>query len=287
MPDEKYTPVATSPSSPPPTYETSSAAQPSTLPSRPASKSISSIKGPLPRGPFPLDIPLLQHLKGKRVILASASPRRKQILASIGLTNLEIIPSPLPENLSKEHLGPFDYVLQTAIQKCLSVYTHCLEHSLASIPDPALVIAADTIIVTNAGAILEKPRSQPEHIRMLQRLRDERTHKVFTALAVLAPRDDARYPGYNCENEVVETRVVFDAAVGDELIEAYVRTREGVDKAGGYAIQGMGAMLVERIEGSWDNVVGLPIRNAVALMEKAVFDQEDLDPEEEGEGEDE
>lgn len=81
--------------------------------------------------------------------------------------------------------------------------------------------------------------------------------------------------------------MVFDADVGDELIEAYVKTREGVDKAGGYAIQGMGAMLIERIEGSFDNVVGLPIRNTVALMEKAVFDQEDLDPEENEEGGDE
>ncbi|KAF7902356.1 hypothetical protein EAF00_002259 [Botryotinia globosa] len=286
MPTEKphYTPLSTSaPKSPPPTYESASS-QHSALPTRPASQSISTGKGPVPRGPFPLDIPLLQELKGKRIILASASPRRKQILATIGLTNLEIIPSPLPENLSKEHLGPFDYVLQTAIQKALSVYTHCLDNSLASIPDPSLIIAADTVIVTNSGAILEKPRSQAEHIGMLQRLRDDRSHKVFTAIAIVAPRDDARYPGYNCENEVVETKVVFDADIGDELIEAYVKTREGVDKAGGYAIQGMGAMLVERIEGSWDNVVGLPIRNTVALMEKAVFDQEDLDPEEIEEG---
>lgn len=154
-------------------------------------------------------------------------------------------------------------------------------------PDPSLVIAADTVIVTDSGVILEKPRSQADHIRMLKRLRDEKSHKVFTAIAILAPRDDARYPGYNCENEVVETKVVFDADVGDELIEAYVKTREGVDKAGGYAIQGMGAMLIERIEGSFDNVVGLPIRNTVALMEKAVFDQEDLDPEENEEGGDE
>ncbi|CAD6445415.1 a8493e03-8be3-408b-a30c-3a3de72809a4 [Sclerotinia trifoliorum] len=281
MPDEKYTAVSTSePKDTPPTNDSGSTRHG-------ASKSISSIKGPLPRGPFPLDIPVLQHLKGKRIILASASPRRKQILASIGLTNLEIIPSPLPENLSKEHLGPFDYVLQTAIQKCLSVYTHCLDNSLASIPDPSLVIAADTVIVTTSGHILEKPRSQAEHIRMLKRLRDEKSHKVFTAIAILAPREDARYPGYNCENEVVETTVVFDTNLGDELIEAYVKTREGVDKAGGYAIQGMGAMLVERIEGSWDNVVGLPIRNAVAMMEKAVFDQEDLDPEENEEGDEE
>ncbi|PQE28032.1 hypothetical protein CJF32_00005790 [Rutstroemia sp. NJR-2017a WRK4] len=265
---EKYTPLPTSdPTDPPPKYD-SAAVQHGALPARPRAGTNTK-----PRGPFPLDIPVLNHLKGKRVILASASPRRKQILGSIGLTNLEIIPSTVPEDLSKEELGPFEYVLQTAIQKCLSVYETCLKNSLASIPDPHVVIAADTVIVTNAGFILEKPRSEADHIRMLKRLRDEKTHKVFTAVAVLVPREDARFPGYNCENEVVETKVVFDAEMGDDLIEAYVKTREGVDKAGGYAVQGMGALLVDRVEGSFDNVVGLPIKTCLALMEKAIFNQ--------------
>ncbi|KAE8443258.1 hypothetical protein EG329_002046 [Mollisiaceae sp. DMI_Dod_QoI] len=261
----------------PPTYE-ATAAQHGALPMRNGPPPAGAKS--LPRGPFPLDIPVLNQLKGKRIILASASPRRKQLLATIGLTNLEILPSTKPENLSKAELDPFEYVLQTAVQKCLDVYTVALENSLKSIPDPALVISADTIIVTNAGHILEKPRSEKDHIGMLKMLRDQKVHKCYTAVAALAPREDARDPGYNIETTVEETRVVFAAEVSDELIEAYVKTREGVDKAGGYGIQGMGNLLVERIEGSFDNVVGLPIRATLALIEKVVFNQGEDDGEE-------
>jgi MAF protein len=186
------------------------------------------------------------------------------------------MPSTKPENLSKLTLSPFEYVLQTASQKCLSVYQKALETSLLSIPDPALVIAADTIIVTMQGRILEKPRSEADHINMLQMLRNQRQHKVYTAVCVLAPREDARHPGYNMETSVEETIVSFDS-VGDDMILAYVRTREGVDKAGGYGIQGMGSLLVERIEGSFDNVVGLPVKVTLALIEKVIFNQEDVE----------
>ncbi|KUJ24181.1 acetylserotonin methytransferase-like protein-like protein [Mollisia scopiformis] len=267
----------------PPTYE-AAAAQHGALPTRNGPPP--SGAKPLPRGPFPLDIPVLNQLKGKRVILASASPRRKQLLATIGLVNLEILPSTKPENLSKADLGPFEYVLQTAVQKCLDVYTVALENSLASIPDPSLVISADTVIVTNSGHILEKPRSEKDHISMLKMLRDQKVHKCYTAVTALAPREDARAPGYNIETAVEETRVIFAAEVSDELIEAYVKTREGVDKAGGYGIQGMGNLLVERIEGSFDNVVGLPVRATLALIEKVVFNQGD-DAGDEDEEEDE
>jgi len=169
------------------------------------------------------------------------------------------------------------------MMKCLDVYTIALANTLASIPDPSLVIAADTIIVTNSGRILEKPRSVTDHIQMLKMLRDQVTHKVYTAVAVLAPREDARYPGYNSETTVEETKVVFGKDVSDELIEAYVKTREGVDKAGGYGLQGMGSLLVERIEGASDNVVGLPLRATLRLVEKAVLDQEDVEEEEDEE----
>lgn len=118
---------------------------------------------------------------------------------------------------------------------------------------------------------------------MLKVLRDQKIHKVYTAVAALAPREDARDPGYNLETSVEETKVFFAGEVSDDLIEAYVRTREGVDKAGGYGIQGMGSLLVDRIEGSWDNVVGLPLRATLALIEKAVLNQ-DFDAE--GSGED-
>lgn len=190
---------------------------------------------------------------------------------------MEILPSQKPENLSKEQLGPFEYVLQTATMKCLDVYEVALQNSLASIPDPALVIAADTVCVTTSGRILEKPRNEKDHIFMLKMLRDQRVHKCYTAVAVLAPRDDARYPGYNTETTVEETKVYFGEDVTDELIEAYVKTREGVDKAGGYGMQGMGSLLVEKIEGAADNVIGLPLRATLELIEKCVLNQVDED----------
>lgn len=130
------------------------------------------------------------------------------------------------------------------------------------------------MIVTNAGKILEKPRSETDHIAMLKALRDQVSHRVFTAVTTLAPRDDARHPGYNCETVVEETKVVFDASLSDDRIIAYVKTREGADKAGGYGIQGMGTLLIDRIDGSYDNVVGLPLKATLKSIERVVLQQD-------------
>ncbi|KAL7943063.1 Maf-like domain-containing protein [Trichoderma barbatum] len=226
----------------------------------------------------PLDLPIIKHLNSKRVILASASPRRKQLLQQMGLTNLEITPSTEPEDLDKKTYGPWEYVATTARKKCLDVYTTTVETHLASIPDPALVIAADTIIVTRDGRILEKPRSEAEHLRMLKHLRDTRMHRVLTSVSVLAPREDARHPGYDIQSHTEETKVYFweeGNGLPDDVIEAYVKTREGVDKAGGYGIQGIaGMLLVEKIEGSVDNVIGLPVKRTLTLAEKVIFRQD-------------
>ena len=167
--------------------------------------------------------------------------------------------------------------------------------------EPAVVIAADTVIVlstppsllssasstTNPSSmtqpqtnfrILEKPRSEAQHISMLQALRTAGSHKVYTAVVCASPLASARDPGYAMESHVEETTVYFSRAVTDETVLAYVRTREGADKAGGYAIQGVGGLLmVERIEGAWDNVVGLPVRNTLAIMEKVMNLAEDDD----------
>ena len=188
------------------------------------------------------------------------------------------MPSTKPEDLDKSAYGPYEYVAATARQKCLDVYETLLQTHLASIPDPDVVIAADTIIVTRDGRILEKPRSEVEHIRMLKHMRDTRMHKVLSSVTVLAPREDARAPGYELATHTEETKVYFwgeDDGLPDDVIEAYVKTREGVDKAGGYAIQGSGGMvLVEKIEGSVDNVVGLPVRRCLNLAEQVVFKQD-------------
>ena len=195
------------------------------------------------------------------------------------MTNLEITPSTIPEDLDKVAYGPWEYVAETARRKCMDVYTTSLESHLASIPEPDLVIAADTIIVTRDGRILEKPRSEAEHIKMLKHMRDTEMHRVLTAVTVLAPREDARHPGYSITSHTEETKVYFcgeDSGLPDDVIESYVKTREGADKAGGYAVQGIGGMLlINRIEGSVDNVVGLPVRRCLSMAEKVLFRQDE------------
>lgn len=182
--------------------------------------------------PLPLELPALTSIRGRKVILASASPRRRQLLAQIGLTDLSVIPSTVPEAFPKS-LSPFEYVLQTATQKAMTIYSSQIDS-----PDgePALVIAADTVVVSPKGQILEKPTSEANHIDMLKSLRDSIAHKVYTAVVVMAPLASARDPGYALESTVEETTVKFGKDLSDDLILSYVRTREGADKAGGYGV---------------------------------------------------
>lgn len=254
---------------PPPAYD-----QPTTKPHRGA---------PLPRPP-PLNLPALNNLRSRRVILASQSPRRKQIISFLGLPNLEIIPSNADEDLPKS-LGAFEYVLATATKKAQAVYEQEINNE--TLGEPALILAADTVVVDpSSGTILEKPRSEAHHMAMLRSLRDVRNHKVYTALVAMAPLASARDPGYAIETTVEETAVRFDGDVTDELILAYVRTREGADKAGGYGLQGLGSILVEKIDGSSDNVIGLPLKATLKLIETVMAkadDDEGLLSDEEGE----
>ena len=162
-------------------------------------------------------------------------------------------------------------MLQTATQKAMAVYESSIDQK--GVPEPELLLAADTVVVSGAtGGILEKPRSEVDHIRMLKMLRDNGRHSVITAVVAMAPLESARDPGYAMQSVVEETKVVFDPNLGDDILEAYVKTREGADKAGGYAIQGIGALLVERIEGSYDNVVGLPLRKTLEVIEKVLME---------------
>lgn len=136
------------------------------------------------------------------------------------------------------------------------------------------MLAADTVISTHLGQILEKPRNEREHIETLKMLRDGNNgwHKVYTAVVAMAPLETAVDPGYAMEHHVEETAVKFDQSVTDELIMSYVRTREGADKAGGYGIQGVGSILVEKINGTFDNVVGLPLRATLQLIEAVIVE---------------
>lgn len=230
---------------------------------------------PLPRPP-PLALPFLNDLRNRRVILASASPRRRQIMSLLGLPNIEVIPSNAAEDLPKT-LQPFEYVLATATKKAHAVYEAEIETEEEK-GEPGLIIAADTVVVdTSTGTTLEKPRSEASHIAMLKALRSARNHKVYTAIAVMAPLASARQPGYAMETAIEETAVKFDSGVSDEVIVAYVKTREGADKAGGYGLQGLGSILIEGIDGSYDNVVGLPLKTTLGLMEKVVVKADDDD----------
>ncbi|KAJ1327546.1 nucleoside triphosphate pyrophosphatase [Microdochium nivale] len=262
-------------------------------------------RGSIP--PAPLELPVLKYMKTHRVILASASPRRRAMFAQIGMPNIEILPSTKPENLPKAELGPYEYVAATAQQKALDVYQLAVEKAAEAAEsgakpeesglnsrniakEPDLVISADTIIVSREGRILEKPVSEAAHIRMLQHLRDTRVHRCLTAVCAVAPRADASHPGYELQTHVEETKVFFakeSDGLPDDVIESYVKTREGVDKAGGYAVQGIGGMiLIERLEGSVDNVIGLPMRKTLQLCERVLFKQGVNDDEDDDDDED-
>lgn len=128
--------------------------------------------------------------------------------AQIGLTNIDIIPSKFAENLSHD-LGALNYVLETSSAKALDVYKSELNNKERG--EPAIVIAADTIIVSHDGRILEKPKSEMHHIEMLKTLRDQGEHKVMTAVTVMRPLESAIDPGYRMETHVEETTVKFDA----------------------------------------------------------------------------
>lgn len=268
MPDEKkepLIPLTGTPDDLPPAYE-----PPLTLTHQqpPAGTS----KRHLPPPP-PLPLPVLQNLRTKRVVLASQSPRRRQIIAHLGLPNIEIIPSTFAEDLPHT-LEPFEYVLATAEQKARDVYAREIVNEVKG--EPALILAADTVVVdAQSGAILEKPRSEAHHVAMLKSLRGVKNHKVFTAIVAMAPLNSARDPGYAIESTMEETSVRFDGQVTDELIMAYVKTREGADKAGGYGMQGLGSILIEKIDGSADNVFGLPLRTTLKVIEKVMAKADD------------
>ena len=181
----------------------------------------------------------------------------------------------MPEDKSKS-LAPFEYVLETATQKALNVYQSTIDSPKG---EPALVIAADTVVSTDLGQILEKPRSEKEHVATLKMLRDGNGgwHKVYTAVVCIAPLEIPVDPGYAMETHVEETAVKFDQSVTDELIVSYVRTREGADKAGGYGIQVIWSILVEKIDGTFDNVVGLPLRATLQTIEKVIVEPEEVE----------
>jgi septum formation protein len=183
-----------------------------------------------------------------RVVLASASPRRHELLGMIGIAH-EVDPADIDESVRAGE-SDTDYALRLATEKGVAV--------AARHPD-ALVIAADTVVVVD-GRIFGKPVDGADACRML-RVLSGRTHVVHTAVAVV------RDAGRRVESEVESTRVTF-RALDDGEVAAYVATGEPMDKAGAYGIQGYGATIVERVEGDYFTVMGLALRQLVSLLER-------------------
>ncbi|MDE2974151.1 MAG: Maf family protein [Gemmatimonadota bacterium] len=181
---------------------------------------------------------------GVPVVLASASPRRADVLRMLGLS-FRVVPADVEERIGAVE-SPHDYVERLSREKVSEVLARCPE---------ALVIGGDTVVVLD-GRVLEKPADPAEAVEMLASLAG-RTHRVYSGLAVAA--------NGNVESRVARAGVAFRPA-SRELIERYVETGEPLDKAGSYGIQGCGAALVDRIEGDYYTVVGLSVAALVSVL---------------------
>ena len=172
-----------------------------------------------------------------KIILASNSPRRKELLKNHNI-EFEVIPSNVLEEIDNL-LTPYENVMNLAKLKAMDVYKNHETHS---------ILAADTIVIYN-NEILGKPIDTEDARRMLRLLSGE-THEVATGVAFI------KNGILNVSYEV--SKVTFKE-LSDSDIEWYIETKEPMDKAGSYAIQGLGSKFIESYEGSFDNIVGLPM----------------------------
>jgi septum formation protein len=185
---------------------------------------------------------------GSRLILASKSPRRCELLKQVGL-EFEVVPSTVTEDYVQTG-SPREHVIRLAEAKARDV--------ASEYPD-CWVIAADTIVYIN-GSILGKPKNREEATKMLHRLSGQE-HWVLTGFAV------CHLEKGRGDKEAVQTAVKVKTLTPAET-EWYIRTGEPFDKAGGYAIQGIGSFMVESIRGSYTNVVGLPLCELIQMLNR-------------------
>jgi len=176
----------------------------------------------------------------KKLVLASASPQRKELLAKLGL-KFEVEPSNYEEEAPPSTISPHDLAKQNSLAKARAV---------AAKYQGAIVIAADTIGVFQ-GKILGKPHTEAEAKKMLKIL-SGRSHLVITGFTIIDDESGKTI------SKSVATKVYFRKLTPKE-IDAYIKTGEPLDKAGAYAIQGLGSIIVEKIEGDYFNVIGLPL----------------------------
>ncbi|MHB9038805.1 MAG: Maf family protein [Armatimonadota bacterium] len=179
------------------------------------------------------------------VILASASPRREELLSLI-FREFWVVPSKFDESEVPLELPPAEHVVYSSLMKARDV---------ARDNPKSVVIGADTVVVAD-DTILGKPRDRSDAARMLGML-NGRTHQVYTGVSVIYGGEE--HSGFEC------TDVKF-SELSDEVISRYISSGEPMDKAGAYAIQGRGAVLIESINGCYFNVVGLPVHRLSVIL---------------------
>ena len=183
------------------------------------------------------------------MILASSSPRRRELLNQIGVA-FRIIVANIDETI-REGEGARDYVCRMAREKALEV------HRRGGVTVP--VLGADTAVIVN-GRILGKPVDKEDAIRMLESL-SARTHEVWSAVALVLPGGELK----ECLNI---TRVTF-SELDLAWIESYCDSGDPMDKAGAYGVQGMAAQKISHLEGSYSGVMGLPLHETAEILQKA------------------
>ncbi len=180
-----------------------------------------------------------------RLVLASSSPRRRELLGSLGLTFEIIKPDVDEEAFHLDHLSPAEVVKFLSRTKAQEVFKYHTD---------ALVIGADTIVVLK-GEVFGKPKTEEDAFRMLSALQGN-VHEVYSGITIFNPNEAPDFSPF--ASEALCTRVHM-RPLSPEEIRAYIATGEPMDKAGSYAIQGFGSTLIEKIEGCYFNVVGMSL----------------------------
>lgn len=196
---------------------------------------------------------LLKNLDTIDIILASASPRRYELLKMIGM-EFKVRPSHV-EEVYQDHLSPEEYVIENAKKK---------GYFIADKFPESLIISADTIVVYK-DKILEKPEDDKHALEIIRTLSNH-THQVLTGFGFILKSN-------NSEIFKIESSLVTFRNLSQAEIRAYINTGESFDKAGGYGAQGQGSLLIKKIDGCFYNVVGLPLSSFFTTLNQFLLEQ--------------
>lgn len=208
-----------------------------------------------------------------KVILASNSPRRKELLQQVGIP-FQVVPSTCEEVTTKTN--PAEVVMGLSMQKA--------EDVAAKITEPAIIIGADTVVSIDKR-VLGKPKDEADAIRMI-RLLQGRSHSVYTGVSMIIKTPESGYDKYEKQGteslkkktiQFYEETTVRINHMSEKEIEQYVKTGEPMDKAGAYAIQGRFAVYVKGIDGDYNNVVGFPIARFYQALKQEGIQIQELD----------